>query len=138
MSASPPGSTKPYLIRAIHEWCADNGLTPYLAVRVNEHTRVPMAYVREGEIVLNIGPSAVHHLQMGNEAISFDARFGGVSHDVYIPQAAVIGIYARETGQGMAFDGNEPELSASSGKDDDGAPTEGPKGGGRPQLRVVK
>ncbi len=97
-------STKPYLLRAIHEWCADNGFTPYLAVAVDEHTEVPREHVREGEIVLNISVSATNRLALGNERIEFQARFGGVARSISVPIENVTAIYARETGHGMAFD----------------------------------
>ncbi|HRP97717.1 MAG TPA: ClpXP protease specificity-enhancing factor, partial [Rhodocyclaceae bacterium] len=97
-------STKPYLIRAIHEWCIDQGLTPHLAVLVDERVVVPAGYVQDGQIVLNIGPDATSKLVMGNDAISFDARFGGAAHALLIPVGNVLAVYARETGQGMAFE----------------------------------
>lgn len=96
--------TKPYLIRAIAEWCNDAGFTPYVAVAVEESVRVPQEFVKNGEIVLNISSIATHRLMIDNEAISFQARFGGVARDVYIPMAQVIAVYARENGQGMAFE----------------------------------
>ncbi|MCB4810817.1 ClpXP protease specificity-enhancing factor [Methylovorus menthalis] len=97
-------STKPYLIRAVHEWCVDNGFTPHLLVAVDENTRVPMAYVKNGEIVLNINYSATKDLVIDNAAISFSARFSGASQNIYVPIAAVRGIFARENSQGMFFD----------------------------------
>ena len=97
-------STKPYMIRAIHEWCVDNQLTPHLLVEVNPQTRVPMAYVKDGEIVLNLNYSATKDLQFTNEAVSFSARFSGVSNNLYVPIGAVKGIFARENGQGMFFE----------------------------------
>ena len=97
-------STKPYLIRAIHEWCVDNGLTPHLLVAVNSQTRVPMAYVKGGEIVLNVNYGATKDLQIDNDAVIFSARFGGVSQNLYVPIGAVKGIFARENGQGMFFE----------------------------------
>lgn len=97
-------STKPYLIRAIYEWCTDEGFTPYLAVQVDERTRVPHEYVRDGQIVLNVGADATHQMLMGNEEISFQTRFNGASFPVLVPVDAVVAIYARENGQGMAFD----------------------------------
>jgi len=97
-------STKPYLIRAIHEWCVDQGFTPYLAVRVDERTRVPVAYVRDGQIVLNVGPEATHQLVMDNEQVTFQARFNGVAHNLLVPVENIAAIYARENGQGMAFE----------------------------------
>ncbi len=102
-------STKPYLLRAIWEWCVDQGFTPYLATLVDEDTRVPPGYARDGQIVLNLSPDATGQLQMANDFISFQARFGGAAHSLVIPVANVVAIYARENGQGMAF---EPELEA--------------------------
>jgi stringent starvation protein B len=96
-------SAKPYLVRAICEWCADNGLTPYLAVRVNGQTRVPAAYVKNGEIVLNVSASATRRLTIDNEWIQFSARFNGASQEVAVPMSAVAGIFAKETGYGFAF-----------------------------------
>jgi stringent starvation protein B len=97
-------STKPYMIRAIHEWCVDNQLTPHLLVEVSPQTKVPMAYVKDGEIVLNLNYSATKDLQFTNEAVSFSARFSGVSNNLYVPIGAVKGIFARENGQGMFFE----------------------------------
>ena len=99
-------STKPYLVRAIYEWCIDQGFTPHLAVLVDENTLVPPGYARDGQIVLNIGPDASHQLLMGNERVTFQGRFGGVAHSLSIPLQNVLAVYARENGQGMAF---EPE-----------------------------
>jgi stringent starvation protein B len=96
-------SAKPYLVRAICEWCADNGLTPYLAVRVNGDTRVPAAFVKNGEIVLNISSTATRKLTVDNEWIRFTARFNGASQEVAVPMSAVAGIFAKETGYGFAF-----------------------------------
>jgi stringent starvation protein B len=96
-------SAKPYLVRAICEWCADNGFTPYLAVKVSAHTRVPPSFVKNGEIVLNISPSATRKLTIDNEWIQFAARFNGVSQEVSVPMNAVSGIFAKETGYGFAF-----------------------------------
>jgi stringent starvation protein B len=97
-------STKPYMIRAIHEWCVDNQLTPHLLVEVNSKTKVPMAYVKDGEIVLNLNYSATKDLHFTNEAITFSARFSGVSNNLYVPIEAIKGIFARENGQGMFFE----------------------------------
>jgi stringent starvation protein B len=97
-------STKPYLIRAIYEWCNDNGFTPYLAVAVDERTEVPREHVKGGEIVLNVSPTATNRLQLGNELVTFQARFGGRARDLSIPIDNVTAIYARENGHGMAFD----------------------------------
>ena len=96
-------STRPYLIRALHDWCTDNGFTPYIAVFVDEHVQVPAEYVKNNEIVLNVGFEATSSLKLGNEAIEFRARFGGSSREIVVPIDHVIAIYARENGQGMAF-----------------------------------
>lgn len=97
-------STKPYLIRAIHEWCVDQGFTPHLQVVVDARSRVPREYVRDGQIVLNVGMSATNNLVLGNEDIQFQARFNGAVFSVRVPVDAVAAIYARENGQGMAFE----------------------------------
>jgi len=99
-------STKPYLIRAIFEWCADCGFTPYLTVRVDQNTRVPMEYVKNGEIVLSVSQQATRNLTIGNDLVQFSARFNGVSREIAVPIYAVQGIFARENGRGMFF---EPE-----------------------------
>ena len=113
-------STKPYMLRAIYEWCTDSGYTPYLAVKVDSRTTVPMEYVKKGEIVLNISFGATSGLKMDNDAVRFHARFGGVSREIYVPVDNVMAIYANENGQGMAF---EPVL----GNDDPhGQPTDSP------------
>jgi stringent starvation protein B len=96
-------STRPYLIRALHDWCTDNGFTPYVAVFVDASVQVPPEYVKNGEIVLNIGFEATSGLKLGNEFIEFKARFGGTSREIVVPVSHVIAIYARENGQGMAF-----------------------------------
>jgi stringent starvation protein B len=97
------GSTRPYLIRALHEWCTDNGFTPYIAVHVDGAVQVPREYVKNDEIVLNVGFDATQGLKLGNDAIEFRARFGGVARDIAVPIDHVVAIYARENGQGMAF-----------------------------------
>jgi stringent starvation protein B len=97
-------STKPYLLRALYEWCVDQGFTPYLSVQVDARTLVPRQYVRDGQIVLNVGPDAVQNLHMGNDLITCQARFGGVAQALSVPVANVAAIYARENGQGMAFE----------------------------------
>jgi stringent starvation protein B len=133
--------TTPYLIRAIHEWCCDNGLTPYIAVRVDDATRVPMEYVKNGEIVLNLSPDATRNLKIGNELIQFSARFAGVSRELSIPVATVAGIFAKETGQGLAFQpvaaaGDETGRSSPAADASEGErPTPGP---GRGRLQVIK
>lgn len=96
-------STRPYLIRALHDWCTDNGFTPYLAVHVDPRVQVPVEYVKGNEIVLNVGFEATSGLKLGNEFIEFKARFGGVARDIVVPVDHVVAIYARENGQGMAF-----------------------------------
>lgn len=96
-------STKPYLIRAIYEWCSDSGYTPYISVKVDDQTRVPIEFVKDGEIVLNISHDAAHHLTLGNELIQFSARFSGVSREISIPVTTVQGIFAKETTQGILF-----------------------------------
>jgi stringent starvation protein B len=152
-------STKPYLLRAIYEWCTDNGFTPYIAAMVDGKTQVPREFVKNGEIVLNISFTATSGLKMDNDMISFSARFGGVSRDIAVPVDNVAAIYARENGQGMAFEvtragedeaaprekGAGPGLSAvptagdgeapGAGPDDD---TDPPRGGGRPRLTRIK
>lgn len=106
-------STRPYLIRALHDWCTDNGFTPYLAVFVDASVRVPMEYVKNREIVLNVSFEATSGLQLGNEHIEFRARFGGVARDIFVPIDHVVAIYARENGQGMAFP-LPPEIQAAA------------------------
>ncbi|NMG66362.1 ClpXP protease specificity-enhancing factor [Azoarcus indigens] len=112
-------STKPYLIRAIYEWCVDQGFTPYIAAMVDEQTRVPPGYARDGQIVLNVGADATHQLVMDNESISFQARFNGVAHSLLVPVGNVVAIYARENGQGMAFEVEKTEISAPAGVDEE-------------------
>ena len=113
-------STKPYLLRALYEWCTDNGYTPHIAVRVDNQTRVPRQFVRDNEIVLNISFEATSQLQMGNEWIEFSARFSGKSHKIEVPIANILAIYARENGQGMAF----PVESVGGEAQDSGADAE--------------
>lgn len=132
---------QPYLLRALYEWCVDSGYTPYVNVRVDARTRVPTAFVRDGQIVLNIGPNAVRNLQMDNEWVSFSARFGGVAHEILVPVGNVVAIYARETGEGMVFappteTAAETEgMAEAEGQQDVQGPDK-PKG--KPKLRVVK
>ena len=118
----PGSSTRPYLIRALHEWCTDNGYTPYLAVHVDETVQVPAEYVKNGEIVLNVGFEATSGLTLGNETVSFRARFGGVARDILVPVDRVVAIYARENGQGMAFPLPAPPRAAAA----PAAPAPGP------------
>jgi stringent starvation protein B len=112
-----PPDTKPYLIRAIHEWCCDNGFTPYLAVVVDGSTRVPVEFVRDGQIVLNVSVDATNRLRLGNEFIEFQARFGGVARDIVVPIANVAAIYARENSVGMAFEIGEESVAAEVDED---------------------
>ncbi len=112
LSEGQGGSTRPYLIRALHEWCTDNGFTPYLAVHVDGHVQVPKEYVKNAEIVLNVGFDATQGLKLGNELIEFRARFGGVARDISVPVDHVVAIYARENGQGMAFPAPAPPPSS--------------------------
>jgi stringent starvation protein B len=151
--------TKPYLLRALYEWCVDNGYTPHLAVKVDSRSQVPSEYVKNGEITLNVAPSAVHKLQMGNELIEFSARFAGVARQISVPVTCVYALYARETGHGMTFEVDAPkpaiqsEAERESGKTGPSneagpalaapapaaAPTEPTKPtGGKPQLRRIK
>ncbi len=156
--------TKPYLLRALYEWCTDNGYTPHIAVRVDNQTRVPRQFVHNDEIVLNISFEATSQLQMGNEWIEFSARFSGKAHKIEVQVANVLAIYARENGQGMAFpvepavgpaatapvesetaeeapastapgsEAKEPDSRSPSPSSDD----DGSKGGGKGHLKIVK
>lgn len=128
-------STRPYLIRAIYEWCVDSGLTPYLAVRVDEHTEVPRAHVKDGEIILNLSADAVRNLQVGNEMITCTGRFGGVPFNLMVPIVATLGIFAKETGQGLVFQGSDPQHPppASPGSDGEAKPIPH-----KPNLKIVK
>ena len=138
----PDPSTKPYLMRAIYDWCVDSGYTPYLSVRVDSVTRVPMEYVKDGEIVLNIGPVAVERFRIGNDLIEFSARFNGVGREILIPIGAVSAIYARENGQGLSFEVTAPQAQASGqsaeASEDKETPPEPPRPSGKPSLRRVK
>ena len=153
IDAKDSSSTRPYLIRALYEWCTDNALTPFIAVLADDSVRVPNEYVKDGEIVLNISFDATSALKLGNEYIEFKGRFGGVARDILVPVNRVLAIYARENGQGMAF----PMLAGGAG--DDAAPVSAPAGaltsvsskkdeedpdaprpptGGRPSLTRIK
>jgi stringent starvation protein B len=136
---SEPTSTKPYLLRAVYEWCVDNGYTPHISVVVDSQTRVPMEHVRNGEIVLNVAPIAASRLRMGNEVIEFTARFSGAARELVIPVAAVAAIYARENGLGMSFEQEKKETAASG--EEVAAPSDPkdrPKIGRKPTLRRIK
>jgi stringent starvation protein B len=162
----PDISTKPYMLRAIYEWCTDSGFTPYLAVKVDAATTVPMEYVKKGEIVLNISFGATSGLKMDNDAVRFNARFGGVSREIYVPVQNVLAIYANENGQGMAFEvtttaaesapASSPEAAVSAAPALSAVPSaaaekpaaelsripdddnDPPKKGGRPTLTRIK
>ena len=158
--ATAGSSTRPYLIRALHDWCTDNGFTPYVAVFVDAQVQVPSEYVKNNEIVLNVGFEATSALKLGNETIEFKARFGGSSREIVVPIDHVIAIYARENGQGMAFpmpakEGEAPAgatpprgprltlTDSATGKADaDPAdaplPPPEPPSGGRPSLKRIK
>jgi stringent starvation protein B len=136
-----PTSTKPYLLRAVYEWCVDNGCTPYISVVVDAQTRVPMEYVRDGEIMLNIGPVAATRLKMGNETIECTVRFSGSAKELVIPVTAVAAIYARENGQGMAFELEKKETAWGASGEEPGTPPDPkdpPKPRGTPTLRRIK
>lgn len=156
LNAPDASSTRPYLLRALHEWCTDSGFTPYVAVLVDETVQVPMEYVKNGEIVLNVGYDATAGMTLGNEFIEFKARFGGVPREIIIPINRVMAIYARENGQGMSFPMNlasdavavakkstpvRPVLSAVETPHAEGADDEPPTPttpSGRPTLTRVK
>jgi len=131
-------STKPYLIRAIHEWCSDSGLTPYISVRVTPETRVPAEHVKNGEIVLNVAYDATHRLTIGNDQIQFAARFGGVSRECSIPMEAVTGVFAKENGQGLFFPREAPADGAQASTTPDNPPPASTPNGGKPKLQVIK
>ncbi len=136
-------STKPYLLRALHEWCTDNGYTPHIVVTVDENTVVPRAHIQDGQITLNVGHLATNGLQLGNDYIEFQARFGGVTEDIFVPVAAVSAIYARETGAGMGFEVVESapysESESTAEKDDSPSPENKKTDGGKPShLSIVK
>ena len=134
-------SSRPYLIRALYEWIVENDCTPHLLVDADyPGARVPPGYAKDGQVVLNVSPSAVRHLHMDNDAVSFEGRFGGVPQSLYIPSAAVLAIYARENGQGMVFEVESSLEEAELEEPDDGSPPDGepPRPSGRPSLKVVK
>ncbi|MBC7918360.1 MAG: ClpXP protease specificity-enhancing factor [Rhodoferax sp.] len=147
-------STRPYLIRALYEWCTDHGFTPFIAVLVDESVRVPMEYVKDGEIVLNISFDATSALKLGNEFIEFKGRFGGVARDIVVPVSRVLAIYSRENGQGMAFPmlasgsavhaetreeaKSTPLASVPNASDTPAPDTPRPPTGGKPSLTRIK
>ena len=162
LSDNAGSSTRPYLVRALHDWCTDNGFTPYIAVHVGPSVQVPMEYVKNNEIVLNVSFEATSNLRLGNDFIEFKARFGGVSREIVVPVEHVVAIYARENGQGMAFpmpqaagvatppEPTEPSqaeparglrlASSEPGTDDSDEPPPPPPGGEptRPALKRIK
>lgn len=130
-------SNLPYLVRALYDWILDNQMTPHLLVDASRSdSLLPAQFIQDGKIVLNISPSAVRGLVLGNEHISFNARFGGVAMDVQVPAVAIMGIYARENGRGMLFPDDEPKVSVERGADDEPEPPRPPRD--RPTLKVVK
>lgn len=136
LGANSMQSTKPYLIRAIHEWCADKGFTPYLTVVVDATTRVPREFVKDGQIVLNVGLEATHQLLMGNEEITFQARFGGRSFPVVVPIERVAAIYARENGEGMAFEVIESAAGEADDRQEVASPAQGLPSGAAAETRA--
>ncbi len=134
-------STKPYLLRALYEWCVDQGFTPYVSVLVDAHTLVPRQFVHDGQIVLNLGAEAVQNLHMGNDLITCQARFGGVAQSLSIPVGNVAAIYARENGQGMAFEIGEPAAEPPTSAEEPPSKTPEPppgQGPSRPHLTRIK
>lgn len=131
-------STKPYLIRAIHEWCTDSGLTPYISVQVTPETRVPAEHVRNGEIVLNLSSDATHRLTIGNDLVQFAARFSGVSRECSVPMEAITGVFAKENGQGLFFPREAPADGAAATTTPDTTPPATTPNGGKPKLQIVK
>ncbi len=127
---------RPYFMRALYEWIVDNHCTPYILVdALHEEVKVPQQYVKDGQIVLNISPGAVIDLTISNQSVVFNGRFGGVATDIYVPVAAVVGLYARENGHGMVF---EPEDSEPGPRTPDDDPTGPGRQDGRPSLKIVK
>lgn len=134
-------SSRPYLIRALYEWIVENDCTPHLLVNAEyPGVQVPTGFVSDGQIVLNVSPTAVRQLDIGNEAVSFEGRFGGVAHSLFVPSPAVLAIYARENGQGMVFDLEPPVTQQVEDEQDeqDTPDDEPPRPSGRPSLKVVK
>lgn len=135
--ASAMTPSRPYIMRALYEWIVDNDCTPYILVdATRDGVKVPPQYVKDGQIVLNISPRAVLDLLIGNDSVVFNGRFGGVATDIQVPVGAVLGIYARENGQGMVFEPEEPPPGPPTGEPPAG--DSGPRSGGRPSLKVVK
>ena len=135
MNALESTSTRPYLIRALYDWCTDNGFTPYVAVLVDETVQVPREYVKNGEIVLNISFDATSSLKLGNDFIEFKARFAGSAREIMVPVNRVIAIYARENGQGLFFEVETPAQPAAPQTEASG---DAPPPPTRPKLQIVK
>lgn len=135
-------SSRPYLIRALYQWIVDNDCTPHLLVNADyPGVQVPSNFVSDGQIVLNVSPTAVRELSLDNDAVSFEGRFGGISHSLFVPSPAVLAIYARENGQGMVFDQEAPPVQneVEAVEDEQTPPDdEPPRPSGRPSLKVVK
>ena len=136
-SMSDVPSNKPYLIRALHQWCSDNGFTPFMAVFVDSTVEVPREFVKNDEIVLNLSTEACHQLQIENDYISFQARFGGVPRKILVPITHVLAIYARENGQGMSFPFDSTKVADLDAIGSKNQGTENPKSA-RPSLTIVK
>ncbi|MFA6986761.1 MAG: ClpXP protease specificity-enhancing factor [Arenimonas sp.] len=135
--AAPMSSNRPYLLRALYEWIGDNDMTPHLLVdATRDGVQVPSSTVKDGRVVLNIAARAVAQLDLGNREVRFKARFGGVSQSVVVPLAAILAIYAQETGQGMMLPEDGGTMAEESPGDNPEPPEDGPKRGGH--LRVVK
>lgn len=131
-------SSRPYLTRALYEWIVDNGCTPYVVVNANrDDVQVPRSYIKDGQIVLNIAPGAVVGFKLDNETLEFNARFGGVAMQIYVPMSAILGIYARENGQGMIFEMEDSPSNPPPASDPNRDNTSNKKPG-RPGLKVVK
>lgn len=131
--------TRPYLVRAIYEWINDNSLTPYLLINAEEKgVFVPQQYIKDGQIVLNIAPHAVHQLLMDNDAVGFSARFGGVPQQVYVPMRAILGLYARENGQGLFFDASEYPSESQEETTDSTQPEAETSPAKKPSLRILE
>ncbi len=131
--------SRPYFVRATYEWILDNNLTPYLMVNATyPNTQVPVEYIRDGRIILNLTPSAIRNLHMGNEQVEFSARFGGQPRNLVVPMGAILGVYAKENGKGMFFDESEIPPPAPDTGGSGGDEASRPKPTGKPSLKVIK
>lgn len=134
-------SHRPYMVRALHEWILDNGCTPYILVNTfAKNVQVPQDYVKDGQIILNISPSAIQNLLISNDGIEFDGRFGGIPTQIYVPIASIMGVYAKENGQGMMFesDNSMPEPPTPVTPDEPSSKDKGKGKSARPALSIVK